>query len=480
LAAAPFSKSINRKARRSAAVPTVGELSAGFRDGSLSPVRVASECLEKARRLNPELDCFITLLGESALGQAEQSEARAKAGRLIGPLDGVPVAVKDLIFIDGVRCTAGSAVLAEHVAAYDAPAVRRLKAAGAVLIGTTNLHEFAAGVTSENPHFGPVRNPWDTSRVAGGSSGGSAAAVAAGICPLALGTDTGGSIRIPGALCGAVGVKPTYGTVSRLGVVPLAPSFDTVGVLAMGASDAAAALQAIAGHDGDDMTTADMREVDYADAGTGLPAPRVGVARRYFFEALDPALAEATEKFVDWLRAAGCAVSEVDVSEAERASDVWRTVRAAESAAFHERWLSEVPEKYGDDVRASLGRGASIPAVQYINAQNSRPYLRQRFLESMEGVDVILAPATSVTAPRVGQKTVAVGGKEIEVRSALIDKALPFSAVGFPVLELPIASVGGLPLGVQLVARPFEEPALFRLGGLVEREKGAFPLAPVG
>ena len=227
---------------------TIRELAASYRDGSASPTSAARACLSRIDALNKNLNCYITVLRDAALGAAEESEKRFRAGSPLGLLDGIPLAVKDLIYIQGVRCTAGSKILADNVAPYDAAVVRRLKAAGAVILGTTNLHEFAAGTTSVNPHYGAVRNPWDEGRVSGGSSGGSAAAVAAGMAAGALGTDTAGSVRIPAALCGVLGLKPTYGRVSRLGVVPLASSLDTVGILASCAWDAGAMLQCMAGH----------------------------------------------------------------------------------------------------------------------------------------------------------------------------------------------------------------------------------------
>ena len=242
---------------------TIRELAAAYRSRSVTPTEATSGYLERIKELNPLLNCFITVLADSALKSAAESEKRIKDGNPRGPLEGVPIAVKDLIYINGVKCTAGSTILANNVAGYDAAVIKKLKAAGAVLIGTTNLHEFAAGVTSINPHYGPVRNPWDLTRISGGSSGGSAAAVAAGMAPASIGTDTGGSVRIPAALCGLVGLKPTYGRVSRLGVVPLSSSLDTVGVLNSSAWDAGALIQTIAGHEKEDLTTAESEVPDF-------------------------------------------------------------------------------------------------------------------------------------------------------------------------------------------------------------------------
>lgn len=457
-------------------VPRTAEaISEAYRAGETSPGAVLEELLGMIEGSGHSLNCFITVLNESARRDAAASDKRYRDGRRIGPLDGIPVAVKDLIFIEGVRCTAGSKILEDNVAAYDAPVIRRLKASGAIIVGTTNMHEFAAGVTSNNPHYGPVRNPWDRQKVAGGSSGGSAAAVAAGLVPCALGTDTGGSVRIPAGLCGVLGLKPTYGLVSRLGVIPLAASFDTVGVLANSARDCADTLQVIAGHDQGDLTSADQSVPDFGEALAKHQAgSRLGVVRDYFLEAVDPSVASLFETFVERLDGLGHTVAEVTLGEIKRMNEVWSVVRGAESAAFHSRWLESVPEKYGEDVRKSLQSGARTLATEYINAQNIRPWLRDAFLGSMSGVDVLVVPTTSVPAPAIGEEMVRVGNRDMDVRTALIGLTMPFNVVGFPVLSVPIGLARGLPVGAQLVARPFEESTLLSLAGAYEASFGLF------
>jgi aspartyl-tRNA(Asn)/glutamyl-tRNA(Gln) amidotransferase subunit A len=378
--------------------------------------------------------------------------------------------VKDLIYIKGVRCTAGSKILSDHVASYDSPVSVKLKSAGAVIVGTTNMHEFAAGITGENPHYGPVRNPWDEERDAGGSSSGSAAAVAAGLSVSAIGTDTGGSVRVPAALCGVVGLKPTYGRISRLGVVPLASSFDTVGTLTSCAWDAAALLGILAGHDAEDLTTVAAEVPDYVAALAEIPAGlRVGVPRKYFHDSVESGVEEVFSRFLDRLTGIGCSVSDLELEGIERVQDCWRKICRAEETAFHLRWLEASPEAYGDDVLATLEQGRSISAVDYVNAQNLRPILMQGFSSSMSGVDVVAVPTTSITAPKIGQKTVDLDGKRVKVRPALIDLTLPFNVVGFPSISLPAGLSRGLPVGAQLVAGPFEEAKLLRLAEALER-----------
>jgi aspartyl-tRNA(Asn)/glutamyl-tRNA(Gln) amidotransferase subunit A len=460
----------------SAAPRSIRELGAAYRSGSLSPVAVADEYLRRIKELNPVLNCFITTLGESALKAAEESEKRARSVSLLGPLDGVPVAVKDLIYIEGVRCTAGSKILAGNVATYDAQVVARLKAAGAVLMGTTNLHEFAAGVTSNNPHYGPVRNPWDRSRIAGGSSGGSAAAVASGMSPGAIGTDTAGSIRIPAALCGTYGVKPTYGRVSRLGVIPLASSLDTVGVLAMSPWDAAAMLEVISGHRREDASTVEGGPTDYT-AGLSVPfsGAKVGVVRVYFHDLIDPKVEKNFEDFVSRLQSLGCRVDEARLDGIDEVYDRWLPIRRAEATAFHLRWLDTTPELYGDDVRKLLELGREVRAVNYVNAVNARPSMIERFSRSMEPFDFLAVPCTSITAPTIGQSKVEVDGKEVEVYAALNRLTLPFNYVGLPVISIPSGFVEGLPVGVQVVGKSFDEVGILRLAHVYEERFGPPP-----
>ena len=436
-------------------------------------------CLRRIEGLGRRLNCFITVLGESAMSAAAESERRHSVGQPLGPLDGVPLAVKDVFYISGVRCTAGSRILAENVAGYDAPAVRCLKAQGAIIVGTTNMHEFAAGVTSDNPFFGPVRNPWDPERVAGGSSGGSAVAVATGMAAGALGTDTAGSVRIPAALCGTIGFKPTYGRVSRLGVIPLAASLDTVGVLAGDAWDAAVMLQAIAGHDKADMTTVDVPVPNFVDA---LSAPfagaRIGVVRQYFQDDVDRRVEGDLEEFASRLREIGCDIGEADLGPVGEVYDKWLVIRRAEATAFHQRWLDSAPELYGADVRKLLELGLEIRAVDYVNSINSRPAIIERFSEAMEKFDFLIAPTTSIPAPKVGQTMTTIEGKEVSVYSALNRLTLPFNYVGFPVASIPTGLVDGLPLGVQVVGKLFEEAAVLRIAKAYEDLFGPFPAPP--
>jgi len=452
---------------------TIKELAEAYSAGSTLPVDVTKEYLRRIEQLNPKLNCFITILADSAMKAAALSEQRFKAGNPLGPLDGIPVAIKDIIYIEGVRCTAGSKILANNVATYDAPVVKRLKEAGAVIVGTTNLHEFAAGVTSENPHYGSVRNPWDVTRVAGGSSGGSAAAVAARLATIGIGTDTAGSVRIPAALCGVLGLKPTYGRVSRLGVIPLAASLDTVGVLSSNAWDAAATLQVIAGHDKDDVTTVDTQGTDYINS-LSLPfrGARMGVIRSYAREMIDPRVEENFSNFISKLGEIGCTSQDVDLEGMDQIYDRWLLIRRAEATAFHLGWLESSPELYGEDVRKLMELGKDVRAVDYVNALNARPSTIERFTDSMKKFDFLALPSTCIPAPSMGQPRVTIKGKEVEVYSALNRLTLPFNYLGFPTLSIPSGFVGGLPVGVQIVGRLFDEAGILRLAHAYEDKFG--------
>jgi len=452
-------------------IQTAKALGAAYEGGSASPVDVVSVALDEIEKTNQRSNWFISILRDSAIRDAEASEKRHRAGNPLGPFDGVPVAVKDILYIRGVKCTAGSKILAENIAPYDATAVRRLRDAGAIIVGTTNLHEFACGVTSENPHYGTVRNPWMEGRTSGGSSGGSAAAVAARLVPVSIGTDTAGSVRIPAALCGTIGVKPTYGRVSRLGVVPLASSLDTVGVLANSAWDAAALLTVLSGHDTDDMTTGDVAVPDFAEEVLARSTKtKVGIPTNYFLDLLAPGVESNLDEFAERLKELGCEVERMKLEGAEEVFDLWAPIRRAEATAFHLRWLNEAPDLYGEDVRKALEAGRDVKAVDYVAAINARPSIIEKFLASMKGFDMLAVPSTCVPAVETGRKEVTVSGKEVGVYHALNRLTLPFNYVGFPATSVPTGLVGGLPVGIQLVSRLFEEGKALNLASRFELE----------
>jgi aspartyl-tRNA(Asn)/glutamyl-tRNA(Gln) amidotransferase subunit A len=408
----------------------------------------------KARELSPREAVESSLVrieehrGLNAYITVRAEEARAEAeARATGPLYGAPVAVKDVIDVAGTPMTAASAILADHVAAADAEVVRRLRSAGAVVLGTCNLHEFAYGALTTSPHFGPARNPWSREHVCGGSSGGSGAAAAADLAAGTLGTDTGGSIRIPAALCGVTGLRPSTGLVPNRGLFPVAPTFDTIGPIARSAEDCALLLDAIAG------TTTDL-------AG-GLEGLRLGVVEELFRRATSE-VAAVVEAAVTQLGELGARVERADVPLLEEAGTIQQLLMLPEATSVHLPWLRTRLGEYGADVRARLLAGLLLPATAYPSGVR----LRARYVRSLSSVferfDLLAAPAMPVTAPRIGEETVAVGGETIPYRLALIPFNSPWSLAGVPAASVPCGFVDGLPVGLSLVGRRFAEQTVLR------------------
>ena len=343
------------------------------RDRKLSPIEITDACLAQIERLEPRLNAFITVTADAAKQAAEARSEQIAAGTRSGRLQGLPVAIKDLFDVAGVRMTAGSRILAENVATEDSRAAARLKAAGAVMLGKLNLHEFAFGATGVNPHYGPARNPWDPERMTGGSSSGSGAAVAAGECLAALGTDTGGSIRIPASLCGIVGLKPTYGRVSKRGVLPLSWALDHIGPMTRTVEDAALLLDVLAGHDPGDPSCADQPVPDYTRSLNGsVRGLRIGVPRRFFFESVDPEVEAAVRAAIKLIGEMGATVSEIDTPLIDEIPGALTAIMLPEALAVHQSWLKERPDDYGDDVRYRLELGSTYLAVHYVQAQRLR------------------------------------------------------------------------------------------------------------
>ncbi len=442
---------------------TLSEAAALVRARQVSPVELTRAMLARIERLDGKLASYITVTAEAALAAAEQAERAARAGDE-RPMLGVPLALKDLFDTAGVRTTGGAKILAERVPQRDATAVARLRQAGAVLLGKLNMHEFAFGVSTANPHFGTCRNPWDPSRIPGGSSGGSGAALAAGLCYGSLGSDTGGSIRIPAALCGITGLKPTYGRVSRAGVLPLSWSLDHAGPMARTVRDVALMLTVIAGPDPADPAAASVPVSDFtAGLEDGVRGLRIGLPRAYFFEQLEDDVAQAVEAAVAALRAAGAEVREVMVPHLEVAAAAFAPIISAEAAAYHQRWLRERPQDYGEDVRQRLFQGLLYPAVDYVNAQRARRWVLDGFLQVLKEVDVLLTPTVPVTAPPIP-------GPAVATPNPLTRCTFPVNLTGLPALSLPCGfDRQGLPVGLQIIGRPFDEATVLRVGHAYQR-----------
>jgi len=433
---------------------SIAEAANLIRRKKLSPVELTEACLQRIGRLDARLRTFITVTREEALAAAQQAASAIAHSDYKGSLHGIPLALKDLFDTAGVRTTAGSKIMADRVPAEDAEVTARLKAAGAVILGKLNMHEFAYGATGVNPHYGATANPWDPTRISGGSSSGSGAAVGAGMALGALGTDTGGSVRIPSALCGITGLKPTYGRVSRRGVVPLSWALDHVGPMARSAADAALLLGVIAGHDPGDETSSEEPVPDYAKLleERGLKGLRVGVPREYFFDNLDAEVAAAVRGAISTLEELGSQVSEVSLPHIDEAPAAVNAIMLPEALAYHRRWLAERPQDYGDDVRGRLEMGLLYPAVSYIEAQRLRSLIVEEWRESVfDQVDLLAVPTTPITAPSLEEA-------DLQATLALVRFTNPFNLLGVPAVSVPCGlTSGGLPIGLQLVGRWFEE-----------------------
>ena len=456
---------------------SIESLSSLLRRKKLSPVELTRSLLDRISRLNPHLNAFLTVTADRALADARRAEKEILAGRWRGPLHGVPISLKDNIWTRGIRTTAGSKVLADFVPDRDATVARRLRHAGAVLLGKTNMHEFAYGVTSTNPHYGPARNPWDLARIPGGSSGGSAAALAAGLCFASIGSDTGGSIRIPAALCGIVGLKPTFGRVSCFGVIPLARSLDHTGPLARTVADAAIALRAIAGRDPLDPTTSARPVPDYLQALRRKPARvRLGWPREYFWEKLDPEVHRIAESAARSFTDLGSTIEEVSLPHLRASEDPSTHIALAEARQFHESsgWYPARAADYGEDVRKRLELASDVRAVDYLAAFVFRKLLSADFDAAFSRVDAILAPTTPIPAPLIDEKLARIGAEEESVRSALLRLNRPANFTGHPAISVPCGfTSSGLPIGLQLIGRSFDELSLLRLALLFEHSHPA-------
>ena len=443
------------------------EIAEAVAKGDISAVEVTEAALARIARRDPALNAFTAVLEVRALARAEDLDNAHTEGRSLGPLAGVPFAVKNLFDIAGLPTLAGSKINRDAPPARrDATLIERLEAAGAVLLGALNMGEYAYDFTGENIHDGPSRNPHDTDRMTGGSSGGSGAAAAGGLVPIALGSDTNGSIRVPASLCGLFGLKPTYGRLSRARTFPFVASLDHVGPLARSAKDLALAYDAMQGHDGDDPVCADRPAEPVTPLlARGADGLRIAVAGGYFGKG---AFAEARTA-LERVAAALGANREIDIPEAERGRAAAYVITTAEGASLHLDRLRTRADDFDPAVRDRLIAGAMVPAPLVMQAQKFRRWYREQVLELFKGVDAILAPATHCTAPRIGQQTFVLDGVELPVRANLGLYTQPISFVGLPVAAVPVP-LEPLPIGVQIIAEPWREDVALRIAHALERE----------
>ena len=431
---------------------SIAEASDLLRRKKVSPVELTNACLARIEQLNPSINAFITVMHDSALAQARDAENEIVAGNWRGPLHGIPIGLKDLIDTAGVKTTCASALFADRVPTDDAEIVRRLKTAGAVLVGKQNMQEFAWGGTSTSSYFGPVHNPWDIDRIAGGSSGGSAAAVSTGMCFGAIGTDTGGSVRQPAAFCGIVGLKPTYGRVSTRGVFPLSPSLDHVGTLCRSVTDTALMLEAIAGYDKLDPTSVDFPVESYANALNVKTKPRIGIVRKPFFDDLNPDIERAMIEALNVLGNLSSDVLEIDLPSTPAA------VQAPEVLAVHSKHFTTSPDLYGRWMRERLELATAIDTVTYIEARQELDRLRRSVGDVFSQVDWLVTPTTPVPPITIRE---AMDMSPTPAGEIWLWNTRPFNAYGFPTISIPCGFTrAGLPIGLQLSGPNFHEANL--------------------
>ena len=433
---------------------SISETAARIQRREVSPVELTSECLEQIEKLNPVLNAFITVTAESAAAEARQAEQEIQSGKWRGPLHGIPVALKDLIDTAGVRTTAASAIFRDRVPAEDADVVKKLKAAGAVLIGKQNLHEFAYGGSSIISHFGPVRNPVNPEFIAGGSSGGSGAAVASGMCYAAIGTDTAGSIREPAALCGVVGLKPSYGLVSTQGIIPLSVSLDHAGPITRTVEDAAIVLDAIA----------EQPVSLLSNLNSGIGDLVLGIPQNYFFEDLDPDVGQAVEAAIERLKKHAKAVRSVECP-----IDEDRTVFLAESHAYHRDKIAASAGGYDPETLRRVKQGADITEEKYRDAKIKLQAARRNIGKLFRNVDVLIMPTTPVAAPRISDLTKDIS-KLRPAEVLLLRNTRPINVWGLPAISFPCGTTSqGLPIGLQIVGPPNREEVILRTARTLEQ-----------
>ena len=466
-----------------ASIEQIGKL---FRKRKLSPVELTKFMLARIERVNPKLNAYLTVSGELALTQAKKAESELfaprgrKGDRDRGPLHGIPISLKDNIYTKDVRTTAGSKILKDFVPKEDAAVVAQLKEAGAIILGKTNLHEFAYGVTTNNPHSGPTRNPWDVSRIPGGSSGGSAAAVAAGLCYGSIGTDTGGSIRIPAAICGIVGLKPTFGRVSVADVIPLSPRLDCVGPLARSAADAALLLDPIfvRGEEEKKLQSATRSK------SPSLGGFRIGVAKEFFLKIVSVEVEHVFESALRVLRELGATLKKASIPLLQETEDAGNQIAWAEATHYHQHagWFPERAADYGEDVRTRLELGAKVAATTYLQALEQREAFIGGFHAAMADakLDALAVPTTPIPAPVIGEETTAVRGKNHPTRALLLRNNRPANLGSLPAISVPCGlTQNGLPIGLQLIGCVTDEALLLRIAHCFEQGQPLFPHPPL-
>lgn len=445
---------------------TIAEISRKINSREVTVSEVIESTFERIELLNPELNAFISLNKQQALENARNADTAQKQGTPLESLHGIPIAVKDLFATKDTITTAGSSILSKWTPSYDATVVKKLKQAGAIIIGKTNMDEFAFGGNGENDHYGVIKNPWDKTRSPGGSSGGSAVAVASSMAYGAIGTDTAASVRNPAHFCGLVGLKPSYGRVSLSGVIPLSWSLDHVGPITKTVEDTAILLNAIAGYDPNDDSSSTKSVPDYtALLNKPISKMKIGVLKGYFWNPIDPSVESAMEDALHALRDLGAVTTNIELKSAEKFPLLMNTIMPAEAAAYHHKWLTSQQDKYGSKILDRLLPGLIVNAHDYINAQRIRETITKETIELFKNYDALVTPTVPYTAAKIGETMVDVGNTRMEASSARTKNLFPFNALGLPAMSIPCGfDDKGLPIGLQIIGKPFQESEILQIG----------------
>lgn len=440
-------------------------------DKKVSSREATESCLKRISQFNPKLNAFMSVEAEAALKAAEAADAALAKGDVKGPLHGVPLAHKDMYYDKGKVVTCGSKIRRDFVATTTSTALQRLKDAGTVRLGSLQMVEFAYGPTGHNPHYGPVRNPWNTDHITGGSSSGSGSAVAARLTFAALGSDTGGSIRMPAHFCGVTGLKTTVGRVSRAGAMPLSWSLDTVGPLAQTVEDCALLTGLMAGADPDDPTTSNLPVPDYmAAAKQPVKGLKIGVPTAFYVDDLDPEVARSLDETLAVLKKEGAEIVKVELPDQRQLTAACQFVLATEAAAYHKRWMIERPQDYGAQVLMRLQNGLAVPGVSYLEAMRWRGPALSAYLAAVEGTDAVIAPVAPMPAPTIADSDVGNSPDAEAVIQRITRFTRPINYMGLPSLSIPTGfTKAGLPVGMQIVGRSFDEAGLIRIGAAFQR-----------
>jgi len=449
---------------------SVEEVAPLIKDKSVSPVELTEAVLDHAEANQDSINAYTNFTRGNALKAAKKAESEIISGKYRGMYHGIPMALKDNIYIKNEVTTMSSKIHSDFVPNHDATVVEKLREAGAIFTGKLNMHEYAWGATNNSPHFGPCHNPWNLEKISGGSSGGSGAALTSDMTMASLGTDTGGSVRIPAALCGIVGLKQTYGRVSNYGSFPLAWTLDHIGPMTKSVKDAVALLKIIAGYDKRDITSVQYPVDDYMSYVTGdVKDLVIGVNEDYFFKQVDHGIEKAVRKTIKALENQGAKVAEVKIPSLKYSEWAVMTTIISEPAAIHKDNHLNRPNDFGEDLQFLFDLGELPSAVDYIQAQQIRRHLKQDFMKAFEEVDVLISPTLPISTPEIGEDTVNLNGEEVDLLDHIIRFTGPGNITGLPALSVPCGFNGNMPVGMQIMGKAFDEKTILNVGYAVEK-----------